>query len=538
LRDGLDEAPQFLIEARSVLQDQTKRSSFDETLVAASRESNITEFNKYVNFAVSSGVLRELDEKNLLSLGAEMGLAEEDLQDLVEKALENKQAVRERDLPEQKDHLMTPSIDPHLPPEGGQPRPPTQRVRQTPRKTQRPRQTQRPRRTTRQVKKTQLSPRDEFLRILRMSGAEEEGLSEDQVRSFVNMGINLGLDEEEAEDVIDSFLDEVMFGDVEEDDSPELSPATINIPSDNPGAGGGGGSAAGGGSGSSGSRKQPETATVSAAGLGVKGKPKAQSMPAPQERQAFPDFENALGMEMRLVTSGKFHMGSSGMLAKPNEKPEREVSMTRFYMARFPVTNALYEQFDPSHKKRRMDWSKDDHPVMNVTSKEALDFCQWLTRRLDDGGTYTLPTEAQWEYAAKGREKREFPWGDVKNRGDLGNFADSHTKLAWSDNTISDGYAYTSPVGAFPKGAGPFGIEDMGGNVWEWIHDYYGPYKEEHTQDPRGPLRGDKRVCRGGSFRSKFSSMRCAARHFFPLNYQFIDLGFRVVRDAARAPAE
>ncbi len=556
LRDGLDEAPQSLVAARTILLNPDKRLKFDETLAAEHRETNLTELRKYVNFAVSSGVLRELDEQNLRRLGHDMGFSDEDIDNLIAGALEEKQATRERELPEAAEgQFMSPSFkayetpthSPWVPPQQEEQPPYQTPAPQQPRRTpQQPRRTSRVRRTARfdengaaAPASQSLSPEDEFRRILQMSGLLDEGMSDDQRQALANMGHSLGLDEMVAEDIIDDYLDE-MFGEelsdagAQADPNQGPGPASINIPPAQQEA--------------MQHNQQPQqrrrttsVQPISAASLGVGnpgGSGRTQRMSVHEERRNFPDFTSRLGFEMKLIPSGKFTMGSSGILAKPNERPEREVSMTRFYMARFPVTNALFERYDASHKTRRNEWSKDDHPVVNVTSQEAIEFCKWLTKREDDGAIWRLPSEAEWEYAAKGKEKREYPWGTAKGRGDLGNFADSNTRLAWSDNRVDDGFAHTSPVGSYPKGVSAFGIEDMGGNVWEWVRDFYGPYKADDTQDPRGPVKSDKRVCRGGSFRSKFTSMRCAGRHFFALNYQFIDLGFRVVREADVPPPQ
>jgi formylglycine-generating enzyme required for sulfatase activity len=201
--------------------------------------------------------------------------------------------------------------------------------------------------------------------------------------------------------------------------------------------------------------------------------------------------------------------------------------VSRFYMSRHLVTNAEYEQFDPSHKRKRAAGAGDRHPVVYVTSLDAIKFCQSLSTR--ERKKYRLPTEAEWEYAARGADGRKYPWGNHDQRGDLANFADRNTVFAWSDREIDDGYPESSPVGAFPFGASPFGMEDMAGNVWEWCLDFLEPYRGTPKVNPRGPTAGAKRVYRGGSWKSRFNSLRATARGSNVPNYSCNDLGFRVV---------
>jgi formylglycine-generating enzyme required for sulfatase activity len=220
-------------------------------------------------------------------------------------------------------------------------------------------------------------------------------------------------------------------------------------------------------------------------------------------------------------------MGSSARDAQPSEQPLTKVTLGCFHMARFPVTNAQYEAFDPAHKTKRAPWANENHPVVYVSSRDAERFCAWLSTR--DAKKYRLPTEAEWEYAARGIDGRTFPWGERFDAGHFANFADLRTTFAWRDATIDDGFAETSPVGSYPKGASPFGIEDLAGNVFEWCLDCFEPYRGKERTNPRGPVQGPKRIYRGGSWKSRVGSLRTTARAFNVPEYQANDVGFRVI---------
>ena len=176
-------------------------------------------------------------------------------------------------------------------------------------------------------------------------------------------------------------------------------------------------------------------------------------------RQGISPTRSAL--EMLIVPAGFFAWEAKPPMPPPNERPITEVTLSRYYISRHPITNAQYEMFDPSHARKRAPGAGDSHPVVYVSSTEAAKFCQWLGSR--ERRRYRLPTEAEWEYAARGRDGRKYPWGNQEGRPDLANFADCNTEFAWSDRKINDGFAESSPVGAFPRGASPFGAGRHGG---------------------------------------------------------------------------
>ena len=256
----------------------------------------------------------------------------------------------------------------------------------------------------------------------------------------------------------------------------------------------------------------------------------------PTPSRSAPEFISPIGGKMVLIPEGEFMMGSEEPDAAPNEQPLTQVILSEFYMSGHPVTNAEYEQFDPKHRQKRMKGAGDNHPVVYVTSAEADRFCQWLG--LKDGKNYRLPTEAEWEYAARGNDGRKYPWGNHARRGGSANFADASTTFPWRDAQINDGYPETSPVGAFPLGASFFGLEDMAGNVWEWCLDFYQPLPGALKRNPRVPS-GSTRVYRGGSWKSRFSSLRATVRGSNASNYASNDVGFRIVceiRNGSGAP--
>ena len=244
-------------------------------------------------------------------------------------------------------------------------------------------------------------------------------------------------------------------------------------------------------------------------------------------------FVNSIRAQMVLIPAGEFVMGSEAGDAAPDEQPLTPVTLSEFYMSRHPITNAQYERFDPGHRTKRMAGAGDDHPVVYVTSVESVRYCQWLSEK--EGKTYRLPTEAEWEFAARGIDGRKYPWGNHDRRGGFANFADASTAFPWRDPQVNDGYAETSAVGTFPRGASFFGLEDMAGNVWEWCLDFYQPYAGSPKRNPRGVASGSKRLYRGGSWKSRFSNLRATARGSNASNYSCNDVGFRIACESGVA---
>ena len=129
------------------------------------------------------------------------------------------------------------------------------------------------------------------------------------------------------------------------------------------------------------------------------------------------------------------------------------------------------KQFDPSHVRKRAAGAGDRHPVVYVSSLDAIKFCQWLSTR--ERKKYRLPTEAEWEYAARGIDGRKYPWGNYAGRSEPRKFCRSTIRFLPGAIAISTTVTLrASPVGSFPHGVSPFGMEDMAGNVWEWCLDY------------------------------------------------------------------
>lgn len=227
------------------------------------------------------------------------------------------------------------------------------------------------------------------------------------------------------------------------------------------------------------------------------------------------------------IPAGKFVMGSrdDNKLANDNERPQHTVENPYAYrIARYPVTNAEFAEFVQvaGYKSDAVKTDLPDHPVVNVSWRDAQEYCQWLTEKLRAGGMISakeiirLPTEAEWEKAARGEYGKEWPWGDEWD--------------ASKCNSSEGGPRTTTPVGQYsPQGDSPYGVADMAGNVREWCQSKYKPYLYK-ADDSREDLTGnDVRVLRGGLFNGNRERARCAYRVYDRPVVRLDFVGFRVV---------
>ncbi|MBN1993454.1 MAG: SUMF1/EgtB/PvdO family nonheme iron enzyme [Anaerolineae bacterium] len=237
-----------------------------------------------------------------------------------------------------------------------------------------------------------------------------------------------------------------------------------------------------------------------------------------------------LYLELVQIPAGEFLMGSAvrDKNAQDDEKPQHTVYVSEFYITKYPVTNEQYAAFVKMNNYRTPDHWADgqfppdqaEHPVVYLWRDDAIAFCKWLSQ--ETGHLFRLPTEAEWEKAARGAEGQLYPWGNEWEQVRL--------------NCRENGLGETTPVGHYsPEGDSPYQVAEMSGNVWEWCTDWFGEreYKRRVTstvKNPTGPQKGKWYVLRGGSFDSNASLTRCAYRG---KDFRFArnkDYGFRVVQ--------
>ncbi len=221
------------------------------------------------------------------------------------------------------------------------------------------------------------------------------------------------------------------------------------------------------------------------------------------------------------IAASSFEMGASS----GDEYPLHDVNVSEYRIDRTEITNERFQacvaagcctapSYDGSYSGRQPYYGNSDFnrfPVVFVTWDQAQEYCEGLGKR--------LPTEAQWEFAARSDDGRPYPWGtDAAGR-----------RLANYDTGLNSD---TTAVGTFDDGVSPFGLEDMAGNVWEWVADWYSEsyYDDSPTDDPTGPEDGMSNVARGGSFLSSAAELYSFYRHHFVPTDAYSNVGFRCVR--------
>jgi formylglycine-generating enzyme required for sulfatase activity len=233
--------------------------------------------------------------------------------------------------------------------------------------------------------------------------------------------------------------------------------------------------------------------------------------PAPGFGQG--SYANSIGMEFALIPAGEFMMGSpdADKEAFKGEKPQHRVTISKpFYLGKYMVTQAQWEAVMGNNPSK---FNGLNNPVENVSWDDVQEFIKKLNQK-EGGNKYRLPTEAEWEYAARAGMTSTYSFGD--DAGALGRYA-------WYKGNSGE---TTHPVGG--KEPNAWGLYDMHGNVWEWVQDWYGGYAGSSATDPRGPSSGSFRVLRGGSWGSDAGGCRSARRSCDTPGGRDLTLGFRL----------
>jgi len=234
------------------------------------------------------------------------------------------------------------------------------------------------------------------------------------------------------------------------------------------------------------------------------------------------------------VSAGEFEMGAEDEQAADDEKPKHKVHLDAYLIGKYEVTNGQYQTFvkatghrvpenccDPKYNIWRGDALPDsiaELPVINVSWDDAAAFCNWAGGR--------LPTEAEWEKAARGTDGRIYPWGNEPPSGHRANYS-------FDPISIWDGPASLAKKDQYENGRSPYGAYEMAGNVWEWVQDWYDEnyYKQSPAKNPMGPLTGEARVIRGASWRNTADMLRAANRNKHASTERRVYIGFRCAKD-------
>ncbi|MGE4002183.1 MAG: formylglycine-generating enzyme family protein [Planctomycetaceae bacterium] len=240
----------------------------------------------------------------------------------------------------------------------------------------------------------------------------------------------------------------------------------------------------------------------------------------PETRDIMTRINERDGTLLLLVPGGAFVMGSDAFHI---ERPPHRVRVSAFWMGRTEVTNAQYRVFREAtgralseHASKDL-YNQDAQPAIGVNWEEADAYCRWAGGR--------LPTEAEWEFAARGIDGRTYPWGD-----------DEPEPARAVYGLIFGRGGKAAPVGTTPGDVSPFGILDMAGNVLEWCSDWFAPYPADGAEplvDPTGPAQGTQRIMRGGCWTYQAQALRATQRWRTPPQLQTPHGGFRLVVDAS-----
>lgn len=242
--------------------------------------------------------------------------------------------------------------------------------------------------------------------------------------------------------------------------------------------------------------------------------------------QALPQRKENDSVSMVTIDAGKFTLGSPKGIGRPDEWPGRTIFLDTFAIDQVEVTNERYLTFVTAtgHRNPPDPYGTDllisaigiEHlPVVQVSWYDAQTYCRWAHKR--------LPTEAEWEKAARGTDGRRYPWGDEPPSVTRANF-----DREWDErNTLR-------PVGSLPAGDSPYGVKDMAGNAREWVQDWYDPhyYPDAPERNPTGPEKGVVRSIRGGSWHSPLADIGAAARGRGGFALQTHGTGFRCARSS------
>jgi len=246
-----------------------------------------------------------------------------------------------------------------------------------------------------------------------------------------------------------------------------------------------------------------------------------------KNHKGFWEADYGHGIVMVYIPAGEFTMGSNN--EGYDENPPHNVYLDGYWMGKYEVTYDQYDRYCDEIQKRKPSNERGGRgklPVMNISWDDASAYCDWLS--IKTGLRFKLPTEAQWEKAARGTEGRKYPWGNHDPFYNGKYYANYNP-----DKNEADGFRYTAPVGSYPDGESLYGLLDMAGNVCEWCSDRYDDkyYKNSPRNNPTGPISGSYLVMRGGGWSDGAGFIRCASRAFSGPSNRNSALGFRLCQE-------